>query len=446
MILTKKIKEVVSKALQPSTRFMVLEGAAQIGKSNVAILAFGLRVAQSDAHLHCIAAKDLDAIRDNILGDGYDNKFLHLFSSVAKLVGAEIGSKYIEFNTSKGKKKILLAGYSNKKTWEKILGKPIENFFIDEINIADRVFLDETKARQLSFNNPFTISTLNGDDPEHYVYDEYINPCEDLYPSHTPSSTVEYMKHYEKKDGQYYVFWRLDDHPLMTEEKKRNYMNAYPVGSFYYTTKVLGERGIQEGLLYGHLINTNHYVMLEDIQNAITNVEIGIDIGDNALTVFTLTGYTMGFGKAIVIDSLSLNEADYDRIIYEFNQWLGSWYKMFGTKINTVWPDSADSIFVRTLRTRIKYPIKVVGSKKLTIRERVILKEQLLHQERLQFVLGTGAVETSKQLKKIRTDGKGGVLDENRPENDYNDSLDYSLTPHLKKLALHKKAGEAWHY
>lgn len=443
MILTKKIKQVVKKAVSPDTRFMTLEGAAQIGKSNVAILAFGMRVAQSDANLHCIAAKDLDAIRDNILGDGYDNKFLDLFQGYAKLVGADIGSKYIEFRTSKGKKKILLAGYSNKKTWEKILGKPIENFFIDEINIADKTFLDETKARQLSFDNPFTICTLNGDDPDASVYDEFINDNIDLYPTHTPSSTIEYMKNYDKKDGRYYVFWRLDDHPLMTPEKKENYMNAYPVGSFYYTTKVLGERGIQEGLVYGHLIGNEHYIKLDqELLYKIKQLEIGIDIGDKALTVFTLTGYTHMFREAIVIDTFTLNEADYDTIINTFNNWLEDWYKIFGNKIKTIWPDAADSIFIRTLRIKLKYPVQVKASKKLTIKERVILKEQLIHQKRLLFNVDTGAKETALYLKKIKTDGKGGIVDENKPENDYNDALDYTLTPHKNKLSMYKEVND----
>jgi hypothetical protein len=84
-------------------------------------------------------------------------------------------------------------------------------------------------------------------------------------------------------------------------------------------------------------------------------------------------------------------------------------------------------------------PVKVYGSKKSTIKERVILKEQLLHQKRLLFVKDYGAGDTAFYLKKIRTDGKGGHLDEGKAETDYNDSLDYSLTPHMKKLSDYTK-------
>jgi hypothetical protein len=433
MILTPKHKKVLKRATDLRTRFLTLEGAAQNGKSSLAILAFGLRVAKSDAELHCMAAKDLDSIRDNLL-EG-DNKFLDLFGDAAHVVGGNMGSKYIQFVTTKGVKKILLAGYENKKTWTKILGKPIENFLIDEINIADPTFLYETFARQFSFDHPCTIATLNGDDPDAFVYQNYINYCHDITPEHTPKTTLDYMSG-DKKEGYYYSFFRLEDHPKMTPEKMARIYEAYPPNSFYYQTKVLGVRGIQEGLLYADLITDKHKVAWSQIdKGAIKQLEIGVDIGDKAETVFTLTGFTKDFSRAVVIDTMSFNEADYDEIISKFNAWLDEWYRIFGNNIKGVWVDSADSIFIRTLRGRIGMPIRVYGSKKMTIKERVILKEQLLHQNRLLFVKDYGASDMAMMLRKVRTDGKGGHLDEGKAETDFNDSLDYSLTPHLKKLS-----------
>ena len=42
-------------------------------------------------------------------------------------------------------------------------------------------------------------------------------------------------------------------------------------------------------------------------------------------------------------------------------------------------------------------------------------------------------------LKKMKTDGRGGHIDDEKTENDYNDALDYSLTPHLKKMSDYAK-------
>lgn len=408
---------------------MKVQPKAQNGKSTIAILAFGMRVIQSDATLHCIAAKDLDAIRDNIL-EG-DNKFLDIFNGYARLVGGDIGSKYIEFKTSKGTKKILLAGYSNKKTWEKILGKPIENFLIDEINIADQTFIYETFARQFSYEHPLTIATLNGDDPDHFVYQDYINQSIDLFPEQTPASTLEQME-VPKTEGWYYSFWDLDDHPMMTPEKKERIMNSYPKESFYYLTKVLGVRGVQDGVLYAELITKDHFI--EELPQFV-QMEIGLDIGFTNKTVWTLVGYTRGFERAVVVSYGEIDQAGYDEITSAFNRWLKEQYTKYGNIIKTIYPDSADPIFIKTLRSRIAYPIQVKGSKKETIEQRVILKEQLLHQGRLLF--SNNATEVASQLKKIRSDGKGKHIDDGEVCIDYNDSLDYALTPHIKKLSMY---------
>lgn len=432
MILTHKHDQVIKVALEPKTSWLTLEGPAQTGKSNLAIFLFGLRVADSDSELHCIAARDLDAIRDNILMGEF--KLLDLFGELMEVKQDKIGGYYIEFTTPKGIKRILLAGYNDKTKWKKILGKPIECWFIDEINIASDTFVQEHIARTFSFDNPFTVCTLNGDDPDHYIYQDYINECIDLFPNDTPQPTVDQMN-VDKVNGKYYAFWGLDDHPKMTPQKKERIQGAYPQGSFYYMTKVLGIRGIQEGLLFGHLIKDKHYVDWEQVNiNAIHSLEVGIDIGDKALTVFTLTGYSQQYKRVIVIDSYAFNEADYDEIIEKFNEWFRDWYYIFSAKVKCIYPDNADSIFVRTLRKRIGYHVKVKGSIKSPIVDRVKLIEQLIHNDRLLFVRDYGAIDTAKHLKKLKSDGKGGVIDDNLPENDYWDSFMYGVTPHIKKL------------
>ena len=438
MIISPKHKTLINKALQKETFFMALEGPAQTGKTNAAILAFGLRVAESDGQLHCISGKTLDSIRDNIIQG--DNKFLELFSGLAVVKRDFIGGRYIELQTKRGPKKILLATYDNISSWTKILGKPIENFFVDEINIAHPDFVKEIFARQMSFKNPFVICTLNGDDPDHYVYKDYINYGQDLFPYDTPASTTDYLGQQENKPGYYFAFWNHDDHPTMTPEKKQRIFSIYPEGSYYYMTKVLGIRGVQDGLLYGHLIDGRLMVPWDNIdEQAIERLEIGIDIGDRAETVFCLTGFTKDYSRSVVIDVYAFNEADYDEIIQRFNDWVLPWYNIFKNRIYAVWPDAADSIFVRTLRKRIVIPAQVRSSKKATIRERVILKEQLLHQKRMLFVQDFGGDKMAYYLKKMKTDGKGGHLDEGKTENDYNDALDYSLTPHMKKIADYAK-------
>jgi hypothetical protein len=225
----------------------------------------------------------------------------------------------------------------------------------------------------------------------------------------------------------------------MTADKKANIMNAYPEGSFYYLTKVLGVRGVQDGALYAHLIKPHHYVEWAQVNlNAIKICEIGIDLGDNAKTIFHLTGYTENYARVIHIDTRESVHDSHDKIIDDFNDFIKEWYPILSLKIHCIWPDSAESMFVKTLRQKICYPIAVKSSIKLTIAERVVLKEQLIHTNRMLFVKDFGAVDYAKALRKMKTDGKGGVIDDNKPENDYNDAGDYSMTPHYNKLSNYK--------
>jgi hypothetical protein len=62
----------------------------------------------------------------------------------------------------------------------------------------------------------------------------------------------------------------------------------------------------------------------------------------------------------------------------------------------------------------------------------------MLYQSRLLFTDKTGAQELKNELKKVRTDGKGGHLDEGEPCIDYSDALDYSATPDMNKLMSYK--------
>lgn len=183
--------------------------------------------------------------------------------------------------------------------------------------------------------------------------------------------------------------------------------------------------------VYAELITKEH--IISDLPQFV-QMEIGVDIGFTNKTVWTLTGYTKGYEQAVVVSYGDIEQAGYDEITKAFNDWLREQYLKYGNIIKTIYPDSADPIFIKTLRSRIAFPIQVKGSRKETIEQRVILKEQLLHQGRLKFYIE--AEEVAKELRKIKSDGKGRHIDNGEVCIDFNDSLDYSLTPHIKKLSM----------
>jgi hypothetical protein len=62
----------------------------------------------------------------------------------------------------------------------------------------------------------------------------------------------------------------------------------------------------------------------------------------------------------------------------------------------------------------------------------------LLFQNRLDFSNTYGSGKLFNALRRVRSDGKEGHIDENSPEIDYSDALDYSLEPISFRLGATK--------
>lgn len=244
---TDKMLDAVSVALKPQVNLLTFEGTVRSSKTVTAVQAFFYRVVQSDGFLHLIAGRDFDTIKNNVLeADGLG--LIPQFSPYCKLDKDKIGSYYIKVTIGRINKKIMLVNYSNISQWKKVLGSSIECVFIDEVNIADKQFVDECFSRQVSFDHPFTIFTLNGDIPSHWCYTDYINTSTII--GKAPASIIADMQKSPKVKGRYYMHWTFEDNPVMTPEKIERAKALYPVGSYYYTIKVLGERGAPGELIF----------------------------------------------------------------------------------------------------------------------------------------------------------------------------------------------------
>ena len=163
--LNEKHLDNMALAMRDETRLLVAEGTVRSSKTVTLINIFYNEVKASKERLHLLAAKDYDAIRDNLLEcNGLGLLDLH---KDVRLVKPKIGSYYLVLKgLDKKWKKVLLAGYSNKDQWKKILGKTLGVILVDEVNTANEQFIDETFARQVSAERPLTLFSLNGDNPK----------------------------------------------------------------------------------------------------------------------------------------------------------------------------------------------------------------------------------------------------------------------------------------
>lgn len=444
---TQKYIDVLALSTRDYCRLLIFEGTIRASKTEFAIPIFAINVLNSDEELHLIAANDYDAIRDNIL-EGEHGLFA-MFPHHFKLEKEKIGGYYVSvkcFPPMKNpkNKKILLAGYSKANYWKKILGKTIGVAFVDEANTANKQFIDELFARQVSCNRPLQIWTLNGDVPQHFIYQEYINRANifSKYRHQVPASIVADMDKAQKQKGWFYVHWSMYDNPTMTVEKIALAKSLYPPGSYYYTIKILGERGAPGRLVY---IDYMSKALIKKIDlRDYPRCGVGVDIGaSRAKNAFTLVGFSKNFEKCGFIDHISFENVGYKEKTAKLIAFVKLWLSR-GANIEYVAIDSAETNYIRDLKAEFRalgLP-EVIGSYKATIKERIDMNIVLFSTSRVEFNDTPSCLSLYDAFSIAKwVEGKEGQEreDNNDPHNDQIDSAEYGQTPYMKNLMYSAK-------
>lgn len=442
--LNDKILDALAVIANPETRVFTMEGSIRSAKTVTAIIGFNNRVKKQKAKLALIAAKDYDSINDNIL-DAELGLFA-MYPDDYKLRRDEIGSYYVEIVGTD--KKILLVGYADASKWKKILGKDIETILIDEANIADQQFMDESFARQGATEHPITIMTLNGDDPSHQIYQDRVNKS--LVIGNCPASIRADMDAQKtKKRGYYYMHFTFNDNPKLTVKMIRDLRSLYPVGSFYHKTKILGERGKWGIMIFADYMTSD---LLVDVNAKDANGKpkylfshyaIGVDIAENrAHNVFALVGFEKDYKYCGVVDLFVFQSEKDGRKLVGYTQ-KTELLKAFlakhqGKGIEGIFVDSAEGNYIKDLQNipQINSGHPVAGSYKATIKERIDLLITLFNRSRCVFdvvkaIQGFQAYQSSTWVK-----GKEGKEreDNNLAMNDIMDAIEYAITRHMNAL------------
>lgn len=437
LVFTQLHKERLALAIRPTTRFIGMEGPARSSKTAIAIQAFYYRLFDSKDMMGCIAGRDLDAINNNILKK--DVIGLLVTHPNLRMVRDKIGSYYIEMNTPMGPKSILLVGYSDKTRWEKILGGDIGVFLIDEANIADETFINETFARQLACESPLTIFTTNGDDPQHFIYQNYMNYGKVLgyAPTETLAQIAEFQNEKGKKPGYYYSHFRMSDNPVMTAEKLLEAESVFPVGSFYWQTKIKGIRAAQGLLIFADYLSPDK-LLIDSKTLPYMTYTIGVDVAESkAYNVFVLTGWTKNYEQAVPLKVVSFASKGlgWTHKTSKLKEFL---LPLKGLPVEGIFVDSAAQNYIDDLRGPIKkeYGMDVLGSYKATIQDRIDMMIIGFSTRRILIdrIEAKEVFEAYRSAKWIEKGTKREREDIGLKINDVMDATEYSLTRHMKSL------------
>lgn len=436
-------------AIRPSTRFIGMEGPARSAKTALAIqiLYYALQDPERNANVACIGAKNLNRINQNILNKP-DTGLLATHPD-CYLQKDRVGGYYVAVPACGKIKRILLAGYDNKTRWQSILGADIDIFLIDEANIADTTFLDECEARQLACERPLTIYTTNGDDPNHYIYQNRMNYGRIV--GDCPTSTRAEIEQFQSingvKPGYYYMFFGMADNPIMTPEKLERALSVYPVGSYYYTTKILGERGKQGNLIYNDYMDQARLIInaYEKDQHGrdkypIWRYTIGVDIAETkAFNAFVLVGWQKDYKSCIILKYMSFQKLGYNLKREKLKDFVKLCIAsgMHPALCDGIAVDSAEQNFISDLKPIFlrEFRLDVFGSWKYTIKDRIDMNIVGFSTGRVKF--DTECLPIYKAFESsVWAEGKIGIEREDKglEMNDLMDATEYAQTRHMKTL------------
>ena len=317
------------------------EGQTYGGKTTIGAIKFILRVKASSKKQHCICGLDTGTIEKNIIKSemGIETYF-----------GDEIdyrGNGDVNYNlphiyvkSNKGLKVIFLFGYADQSRWKKALGGQFGCAMIDEVNTADMDLV-----REVAMRCDYLLMTLNPDDPNLPIYREYINHCRPLpnFEKDVPSEMMNQLLSQPAKDGWVHWYFRMDDNPTLTPEKKESIIANVPEGSKTWKAKILGLRGRSEGLVYDEFTDKK-IIKLEQFKwlpmEMVSKVICGLDSGLNNDATALVTTLITTAGRLLVIPSFyylpKIGSNANSQQALNIAKWLDYWLPKFGINITNM--------------------------------------------------------------------------------------------------------------
>jgi len=437
--------------INDDTQVIFVEGVTNSGKSLILGFKFFQHIlrAKKNETQFMIAGQSVPVIEKMYIQN--ESSFFNMFAPLCEYSRGGQGGAKITIQTATGPKYVYLVGYDNAKRWKDILGLKINGSLVEEVNIANDEFISEIFMRTFR-NSGFLFCSSNGADPDTFVYTDYLDKARPLeqYKDEIPESTWECLDKAEASDRYRYYFFTFNDNGAMKKSEIDALKEETPEGSWMYLTKILGERGIRQGAIFAEYMTYEKNLIQWDSlfpTNRESNYPfikytIGIDVGAEDYTVFTLNGFTQGFQHQVVIDYVKINHAGTAEIWEAFQKWYDPYDYMVGAQMHGAFIDYAGGGAIVKLsihdKLRKKYNIQIVNAFKYRIRERCDVGIKLLHQGRLLFTDRTLDIYKAftKAFYNDKKDKEGTDIRDFKSHinKDYVDATEYGTSPFMKHM------------
>ena len=442
--------------IKDRSQVIFAEGTTNAGKSFIVGIAFIMRIlSEDDTRTQFVLAGESVPVLERMFIQN-EASFYNIFKPICEYTRAGQGGAriVIEMGNDRPDKTIYLVGYDNKKRWRSILGLTIHGFNIEEINIADDEFVSEAFIRTFR-NGGWMYATCNGGDPDLIVYTDYMNKGRplDKWASQIPKETWEELNRSQPDMAFRYYFFSFDDNPTMTQKQRTALINNTPKNSYQWKTKIVGIRGIREGVIYAEYMTRERNIidldLLSDDPKALDYLQprgielmtLGQDVGGTDNNVIVLKLFTRNYYEVIDIDFIEFNDVSFDGIWERFNKWFKPYWEKYSIYFKGDFIDSAAKIVKLSMDAKLKteYGLRCYGAYKYTIKERCDYGQRLLLQGRKKFTKKTEPIYESFSKAFYVNTSKTDIRDfPKHLHKDRVDASEYGEANYIKQMARAK--------
>lgn len=359
--ISKKQSEIIKFAFS-SLDTIIADGAVRSGKTIAMTLSFVIwAMTNFDKTNFAICGKTVGSAERNIL-----KPFMQLEDLMYKL-SYRIASRCLTIRCGDKENYIYFFGGKDESSSTLIQGITIAGVLFDEVALMPRSFVEQAMARTLSYKDAKTWFNCNPASPNHWFYKEWI------------ISDKKNVKH---------LHFVMTDNPTMGEEQLAKAETKFQ--GIFYDRYIRGLWVTAEGAIYK--IFTEHksdYIISKEQakKESFKHLLIGLDFGGNkSQHSITLTGITADYRlftlKSNNMTATNTTTDDLFKFVHNFViKSILEWGEIEG-----IYADSAEQVYINSLRNMIKVPI--YNSIKSTIIDRIRTDLALMSAKRRFIVEG----------------------------------------------------------
>ena len=387
---------------------VIADGAIRSGKTVAMICGFFLwSLSTFEGETFILAGKTIGALKKNVIGPalqilrGWGRPYTYVSSGdEARL---EVGT-----NT------YYLYDAHNERSQDRLQGLTAAGALADEVALFPQNFIEQMIGR-CSVDGAKLWLNCNPESPAHYVKTELID------------------KAAEKRI--YHLHFLMDDNLSLSPKRREMYRRMF--SGVFYRRFIQGEWALTDGLVYPQFADAPEVYTIDappPIQYAVIGVDFG---GSGSAHSFTLTGFTPGMERVVVLDEYYhsnkkdgvLSPKQVEDAFMDFVRRAQQRYRVYEARC-----DSAEQTLIQGLTiaaARVGLGIEVKNAIKGPINDRITFYNSLIAQGRFQIC--ARCTNTIRAMKEAVYDAKKPLedvrLDDGTTNIDSLDSMEYTTEP-----------------